>query len=389
MTRALVLDGQVQSALAVVRVLGRRGIRVIVGAVDHLAMACRSRFREVAFTYPDPERDVEGFLDAVAAHASDTVVFTCSDETTLLVTRNRNRFNRAVILAPSQDRVEAAFDKRATLLRALALGIVIPRTLFLEDLGELDEQLDRLGLPVVVKPAHSVTWPVGSGRAATGTAEFCPDRATAHEAVERLLQETSEMPLVQGVVRGAEVGFFGLFHEGRPLLTFGHRRLRSIRVSGGASALRESVVPHPEVERAGLAILADLGWTGVAMVEFKFDDMTGVPHLLEINGRLWGSLPLAVAAGANFPWAAWQLATQGEVETAPPWVPGIRSRNLIHDVRHLLEALRLGPDRAHTLREFLRWGDARLDVLSGDDPLPFFAQFAEKGLRLARRTLLR
>jgi predicted ATP-grasp superfamily ATP-dependent carboligase len=387
--RALVLDGQAQSALAVVRTLGRRGIPVIVGAVDWLAMACRSRFREYSFTYPDPERDAQGFVAAVAAHARDSVVFTCSDETTLLVTRNRASLEGAVVLAPAQDRVETAFDKRTTLLRARALGIAIPRTAFLNDVGELDRELDDIGLPVVVKPAHSCTWPSNGNRAASGTAEFCVTRSEARATVERLLRETLEMPLVQGVIRGAEVGFFGLFRDGQALLTFGHRRLRSIRVSGGASVLRESVVPHPEVERAGLALMEDLRWTGVAMVEFKFDDRTGVPHLLEINGRFWGSLPLAIAAGADFPWAAWQLATSGKVEAAPPWIPGVRSRNLIGDLRNLLETFRRGPGRTRALREFLKWGDARFDVLSAEDPVPFVTQFAEKGLRVTRRTLLR
>ena len=37
------------------------------------------------------------------------------------------------------------------------------------------------------------------------------------------------------------------------------------------------------------------------MVEFKHDERDGVPKLMEINGRFWGSLQLAIDAGVDFP----------------------------------------------------------------------------------------
>src|SRR5207302_298489 len=46
-------------------------------------------------------------------------------------------------------------------------------------------------------------------------------------------------------------------------------------------------------------LLEALDWTGLAMVEFKVG-ADGV-RLMEINGRIWGSLPLAVRSGVDFP----------------------------------------------------------------------------------------
>jgi len=37
------------------------------------------------------------------------------------------------------------------------------------------------------------------------------------------------------------------------------------------------------------------------MVEFRIDARDGVPKLMEINPRLWGSIALHIAAGVNFP----------------------------------------------------------------------------------------
>jgi predicted ATP-grasp superfamily ATP-dependent carboligase len=57
---------------------------------------------------------------------------------------------------------------------------------------------------------------------------------------------------------------------------------------------------------AGVArLLADLGWSGVANVQFVRAP-GGRPRLIDLNGRLYGSLALAYATGVNVPdlWAA-------------------------------------------------------------------------------------
>ena len=80
---------------------------------------------------------------------------------------------------------------------------------------------------------------------------------------------------------------------------FAHRRLREKPPSGGVSVYRESVAPDPSLVARAAALLAGLGWRGVAMVEMKTDARTGTPYLMEVNGRFWGSLQLAVDAGVD------------------------------------------------------------------------------------------
>jgi hypothetical protein len=46
----------------------------------------------------------------------------------------------------------------------------------------------------------------------------------------------------------------------------------------------------------------------VPMLEFKQDSRTGRPFLMEVNGRFWGSLQLALDAGVDFPYFVFQLA---------------------------------------------------------------------------------
>ena len=101
---------------------------------------------------------------------------------------------------------------------------------------------------------------------------------------------------------------FALFDRGRLVAEFSHRRLREKPPAGGASVLSESLPVDPRLREFALRMLGPIGWHGVAMMEYKQDRRTGDFVLMEVNGRFWGSLELAVAAGVDFPFLACQLA---------------------------------------------------------------------------------
>ena len=80
----------------------------------------------------------------------------------------------------------------------------------------------------------------------------------------------------------------------------------------------------PELLDASVRLLKVLDYTGVAMVEFKVDPKTGHWALIEVNGRFWGSLPLALAAGADFPLALFQMLVEGRTEFPKGYREGLR-----------------------------------------------------------------
>jgi len=47
------------------------------------------------------------------------------------------------------------------------------------------------------------------------------------------------------------------------------------------------------------------------MVEFKHSRRTGAWALMEINSRFWGSLPLSLAAGVDFPRYLYEMVCEG------------------------------------------------------------------------------
>jgi hypothetical protein len=79
----------------------------------------------------------------------------------------------------------------------------------------------------------------------------------------------------------------------------------------------------------------ELRWTGLVMVEFKVGDQ---PWLIEVNGRVWGSLPLACLAGVDVPGALAELyfpaapapldAPRASARSDAPYALGVRAYNL-------------------------------------------------------------
>lgn len=122
------------------------------------------------------------------------------------------------------------------------------------------------------------------------------------------------------------------------------------------------------------------------MVEYKVDERTGTPYLMEVNGRFWGSLQLAVDAGVDFPVLLLSAATGEPAEPVNAYTAGVRSRWWWGDVDHLIARLRRSraelslppeaPGRWRALRDFftIHFGRDREEILRLDDPRPFFRE---------------
>jgi biotin carboxylase len=130
---------------------------------------------------------------------------------------------------------------------------------------------------------------------------------------------------------GEGVGVELLLNRGVPLLAFQHVRVHE-PLHGGPSSYRKSVPLCRELLDASVRLLREFSYTGVAMVEFKRNPSTGAWVFLEVNARFWGSLPLAMAAGADFPLALFQLLVEGRTSFSRHYRAGVYCRNLTLDL---------------------------------------------------------
>lgn len=382
--RVLITDGNERAALAVTRALGREQVEVIVGAESQRSLAGSSRYCRQSFVYPspyqEPERFVARLLEMIRNHAVDAV-FPISDIAMHIIGPERVEFERYTrIPCPPSEVFQEISDKYRLMQQAVLEGVGIPETIFVPD-GNLDRFIDAITVfPVVVKPGCSL---VKDGRQWKKTS-VC--YAESREELLRLYHDMAYLrspSLIQQRVIGEGQGLFVLMQEGTPLGMFAHRRLRERPPSGGVSVLRESIALPKTMVEATLKLLQRVKWHGVAMVEFKVDKDNQRPLLMEINGRFWGSLQLAVDAGVNFPLLLLKMAT-GKAEIIPEngYRIGVKSRWLLGDLDQLVmrfkkrdRALSLprgAATRFQSLISFCRFFERDLfyEVEDFDDPGP-------------------
>lgn len=83
-----------------------------------------------------------------------------------------------------------------------------------------------------------------------------------------------------------------------------------------------------------------LNYTSIAMLEYKYNFETDEWIFIEINARFWGSLPLAVAAGANFPYFLFQMLLDHKKEFRQKYNENLFCRNFIMDFNWFLANLK-------------------------------------------------
>jgi predicted ATP-grasp superfamily ATP-dependent carboligase len=337
--RILVLDGNQNQAVACVRSFAKRGHGVCVGESSSWSKAGWSRYCSGSFQYASPQRDVKQFLKDVLdemGKKSGTLVLPMTEATTSVISTNRERFHAvgARLVLPEHRDLLRAFDKSQTTALAQSLGIATPKTYTVSSLEELKETTGQILFPAVLKPKASHEESTDGAVRITGRPKYAIDTRTLMAAFTQMRQYSSVV-LVQEFVAGTGTGYFALMNHGELRAEFAHRRIRDVHPTGSGSALRESILPHPEIREKSLSLLRELNWHGVAMVEFRLR-ADNVPVFLEINGRFWNSLPLACFAGVDFPGLLSEMAEFGDVDPPGPYRVGVRCRWLVGDLRHLV-----------------------------------------------------
>jgi predicted ATP-grasp superfamily ATP-dependent carboligase len=357
-----------------------------------------SRYTAERVVYPPPRTDRLATVAALVRAASERridLVIPVAEELVLLLSGAREQFADGTVLAlPGVDALETARDKLATVELAARLGVPTPRTALARTASEAAREAAQLRWPVVLKPQVSRS-PRGRGEVDAFGVTYAADRAELEAKMSAF--EGRCAVLLQEYAMGEGHGVGLLADRGRPFLAFQHRRLREVPFTGGPSSFRESVPLDPTLLAYSTRLLETLEWTGPAMVEFKVGPDGA--SLMEINGRLWGSLPLAVKSGIDFPGRMVELFLSPPAEPPPAgnltYPLGVRSRDLNLELTWIASVLGRrstypflsAPRRREAFAAALGLFDPRdgFDVLNVRDPIPGLAEIANIAAKVARQ----
>jgi predicted ATP-grasp superfamily ATP-dependent carboligase len=290
------------------------------------------------------------------------------EETLLLMARYHSEISQYTsLIIPDSKKIEFVRDKRNLMQYAEAHGIPVPKTFYIPPSLSLPPWGRGEGGGYVIKPR------ISSGSFGIVYVKEIEDLIPSYQSVHARYP----LPLIQEWIPdgGGTFGISALFDEASNIkAAFVHKKLRMYPIQGGPSTLREGV-DHPQILELGLSLLKSLNWVGVGMVEFKVDPRDGIPKLMELNPRFWGSLQLAIVSGVDFPYLILRMARKESFEPILHYVPGKRCRwLLLGDILHFLT----NPQRFHLRPSFFHFFDSNTsdDIISKDDPLPILGSAA-------------
>ncbi len=384
--RVLITDGEQRAVVAAVRGLASAGYAVSVMASSRPAAAQWSRDCARRLYAPSAAADRgAGLVEAVRRELERepyAALVPGSDAALRAFSRRRDELEPLTRLGLPSDATERAFDKLLLLEEAARHGLAGPASRTCETPSELAAGAQEVGYPLMLKPARSVRTD-GAWRQQQSVIVREPGRARTGRGDAGRAVHAAALPRR----RPGRVG------RGR------HRRRRAAR--HGRRALRPHVAPVGGL-RVGLdhdrpARGSRRAQPRPAQRDRVARDLRArVPRVadgryatIDLNPRVYGSLALAIAAGANLP-AIWVGLLQGE--RRPPVVAraGLHYRWEEGEVRALLRAVVAGrsdelmavlrPQR-HTAWAFTRALDpgplvARTIVLGRLRGLPALKRFA-------------
>ncbi len=366
------------SAVTCVRSLGRRGIHTIVASEQESAPVFRSRYCDEAVLVPSPADSLPDYAAALlelARRPETRAIVPLREEDVYVLAKHRSDFEEHVTaLWPPLETVRTVHDRVRLVEIAAAAGVRVPETNLLDDVVDWGRKQLVKGRYSVLTDGYVDSLPPGTS-VAVGSAQYLdpgiePDR-------EEVYRRFGHEPVVQEYIPGAEHSLWALYDRGKPVATCQMHQHRAWQYPGGTSICRETV-RIPALEEAGRAVLDALDWHGFASVQFMRHEETGEFTLMEVNPRVWASVPCAVRAGADFPYYYWRLAVDG-VHVDDGYDVGVATHRLRGELVHLYSVLREEyayvekPRFDAVFRDVISslYRQPHFDYLTLDDPRPF------------------
>lgn len=360
-----------RATLVATQSLGKAGIDVVTSDSINYATSFFSKYSKSHFTYPSPKLNPESFLRYIKDRIKkdDIEVFMPMSQETFLVSKYIGTFNNATkIPIPEYETILKANNKRYLMNLAEEIGVKIPQTYTVDDIGDLKRVAQKVEFPAVLKPV------TGFGSQGIRYVNREDDLIIKYKEIIQKFN-LPEYPLIQEFVPGTGYGTAMLFNQGDPRAICAYKNIGVFPITGGPSTARISI-RHSRMEKYATILLKELSYHGVAEVEFILDERTREPVLMEINPRFWGSLNQAICAGVDFPYLLYTMATEGDVEPVFTYKVGVKTRWMLGDVRALMDYIRT-KKRRKVIKDFFKLHDHDLyyDDISIDDPLPTLIEF--------------
>tara|TARA_R110001583_G_scaffold143203_1_gene295308 strand:+ start:17568 stop:18794 length:1227 start_codon:yes stop_codon:yes gene_type:complete len=343
MDTVIVLGTDSPIGLAVIRDLGRHNYNVIGFGSHPFSLGLMSKYCSKGMVRNStPELLIEQLIDVAETYPNAFLV-SIGESDINLVNRHRQRLEQHLtLLDPDAEQMAKVLDKSQTLEIASTLAIQTPASFQIDSLEQLATLQVQLKFPVILKWSnpHQVAQQLQQQGLSLLKLEYCQDLNELKDALSKY-QAIGQYPLIQHYCPGYGIGQFFLCREGDSLVEFQHQRINEWPPEGGSSTLCQALSPdqHTGCMAQSRQLLKALNWNGVAMVEYRYEPVTNSYWLMEINGRFWGSLPLATRSDVSFASSLVEVIGKQSNPVATSIKYDLQSRYMIPEIKRLIRIL--------------------------------------------------
>lgn len=376
MNDILITYGWVRSSYNALRNLSKHNVSVIASDSSNLGMCQFSRLKKGFVKYTSHYKDENNFikeLQEICKAKNIKYIFPSHNETEVIA-RHRNKFDPSLVsLVPDYHHCKLFNNKSDSYDFVKSLGIPVPSRIKYSNPSSIAKTIEDSGITKTV--IKLLTGNSSKGVFYSNSPKHA--QALVKDLITKHCLDSSRYPQIEEYVEGEGYGCSVLYWKGKFIADFTHRRLRDKIETGGTSTFRE-VAKHDGIEKAARTIFNTIGWNGLAMSEFKVCPKTGRFWFIEINPRMWGSIPLAIESGVEFPYLAWLCASENperainyykECKKLNNW----KARWLLGDVFVVTNNI-LNLNFKSPLTIFFKEKANSIDDFFWDDPLVFFGQ---------------
>lgn len=331
------------TGIGIVRSLGREGIPIVTIGSDTRPMSAWSRYVVRHYRVPDIALSVDGFVEALCSIGEGLspkgVLFVSADEHVLLMNRHSSVLQSLYAYNYlGREALHRCIDKDAMYAAAHERNVPVPKTVFAGSGAATNEAaIEELTFPCVVKPSQ---WVVSQENSCERRQDFIKEfgkkaiRANNQAELLGIVRRARRLPypvVIQEEVVGGCDQIYGVSlyanrnHE--VLAALSCQKTRQYPSDFGTGCCMTSVY-NSDVIELSKRLVAATDFTGIAEIEFKYDERDAQYKLMEINPRPGTWITVAPVNGVNTPFIAYEDLT-GASHSANPsqtetvvWVDG-------------------------------------------------------------------
>lgn len=368
--RVLVTNANSRMSLCITRDLKKRGHEVIVADYIKNSMCFFSNKKSDYFIYPSPYSKPDEFINCIidkSIQLNIDVVFPVHEETFLL-SKRKNEVEQHVRLAvPDYGSFLTVHNKDKLYDALINRSIKTPTTLYLKDFDDFNKIKEQLPGKVVLKPRQ------GGGNWGI----FFPDHNSCYnkqiKSYLKILDVDIARVLVQEWIPTREkFSHVVIYQHGEFVQDFADIHIRDFPLSGGSGVLRKTCDASPMTDFSR-RLFDDIGWHGIAEVEYVSHAETGEFYLIEINPRVWGGVNSAISSSLNIVGMYLDLALGKKIKKGI-YKNDVTTRWFWGDMRVFPEYFKKSESKLGSLGHYtkLLFDKTKSDEFYWDDPLPFF-----------------